>query len=200
MATQYRVYVQDTTNPVPDYTTPYATVSGLSYTYGPPGPSGQIWFGVRTYDTVTGLEERNVDASLYYLDAVAGFTDVPARPVPPVGTTVDVQAAGAARVRWSYLRRPGGTDPTGFYVYKTVGGSVDFASSPVATIPFIAGQIFYKTTLSSIAHATTYAVGVRAYNAAGTDLNETSVTIVGDTTAPGPVEGLAATPTYGDAP
>ena len=60
---------------------------------------GQYRFGVRAFDSSTGLEEQNIDAAvLLSLDAAGN--DVTRVPFPPVGLRAFPKAGGVVRVEW----------------------------------------------------------------------------------------------------
>lgn len=81
MSIAFHVYGNGGSGPI-DYTTPIATTSSLAWTSGELA-AGAMWkFGVRAFDTVSGLEEQNLDAAaVITLDA--GGLDVSNRPAPP---------------------------------------------------------------------------------------------------------------------
>jgi len=192
MAIQYHVYENDGAGGPIDYSTPVATVSGLSWLSGTLAAGSDTSWGVRAYDTVSGLEEANLTATARVrLDA--GGNDVTAVPNAPRAITTRAGAAGTAIVEWVYVAAGESAAPTGFRVWLTAGGTVNYAVSPAATVSAVGnGPIrTYSTTLSGLTDGATYSIGVRAYNATGEEPNETKATVVGSTVPPSNVTGLA---------
>ncbi len=191
MATQYHVYSNDHAGGPVDYTTPVATVAGLTWTSGALSAGSDSLYAVRAFDTVSGLEESNVDA-LARLIIDASRVDITARPGTPKDLTATPTAGGTCRVAWSYSPIAGGNPPASFKVWKTLGTSVNYAASPAATVPYSAGQILFHADLSGLADGSQYAIGVRAVNALADDGNTVQVLVTGDATGPAAVDGLAA--------
>lgn len=191
MATQYHVYSNDHAGGPVDYTTPVATVAGLTWTSGALSAGSDSLYAVRAFDTVSGLEESNVDAvARLILDA--SRVDITNRPGAPKDLTATPTAGGTCRVSWGYSPIAGGGIPTSFKVWKTLGTSVNFAASPAATVPYSAAQATYHADLSGLSDGTQYAIGVRAVNALADDGNTAQVLVTGDATGPAAVDGLAA--------
>lgn len=193
MATQYHVYKNDGAGGPVDYSTIVATVtSGTTYTGSALAASSDTTFAVRAFDSVSGLEEENVDCRVrIVLDS--GRADITTRPNPPVGLSAHAKAGGKALVTWAYNPRGQGGAPTSFKVWLTAGTSVNYAASPATTVTYSAHTQSYRVTLSGLSDATAYVVGVRATNASGDETNATKVSIVGDTTGPNAVDSLTAT-------
>ncbi len=79
----YMVYSNSGSGPI-DYDTPLTTTGLLTYTTGVLACDATWRFGVRAYDSVSGLEEQNLDCSVtIILDG--SCADVTARPLPPTG-------------------------------------------------------------------------------------------------------------------
>ena len=187
--TEYHVYANDGHGGPVDYSTPIATVSGLSYATSALAASSDTTFAVRAFDTVSGLEESNVDARVrIVLDgSSADVSGVPASPkllgaIPGPG--------GTARVDWAWLAA-GRPAAASFAVYLSSGATLSYAT-PAATVSVVPGVSRYSTTLSGLSGGTPYVVGVRAINAAGGDGNTASLPITGPASAPSGVDNLAA--------
>lgn len=192
MATQYHVYANDHAGGPIDYATPVATVAGLTWTSGALSAGSDSLYAVRAFDTVSGLEESNVDAvARLILDG--SRVDITSRPGTPKDLTAQPTAGGGCRVTWTYSPLASGGTPTSFKVWKTVGTTVNYAGSPAATVPYSAGQVIFHADLSGLSDGTQYAIGVRAVNSLADDGNTVQVLVTGDATGPAAVDGLAAT-------
>lgn len=195
MATNYHVYASPTSGGPIDYTTPIATVSALTFSTAALAFPFDYLFGVRAFDTVSGFEDQNVDAQTRLILDAAGL-DITNIPAAPSNVTARATAAGGYHVEWNYNGR-GKASPTAFFVYRTVGGTVNWASSPVATVPYAPGKPTFSADLTGLSDGVTYAIGVRAWNATGTEANTTATaSVTGDTTAPSDVDSLAVAMTY----
>lgn len=191
MATQYHVYGNDGAGGPVDYSTPIGTTATLSFS--PPAlatPSDNT-FAVRAFDTVSTLEELNTDCRVRIVIDASGV-DITTRPNAPSDLAAVPTAGGGARVSWSYNAAGQGGAPTSFKVWLTVGGVVNYGVAPSATATYSSGRWFYSVDLTGLVHGTDYAVGVRATNATGDELNTLSTSVRGDNTGPDPVENLAA--------
>lgn len=194
MAIQYHIYKGNASGGPIDYGTVVATTAGLTYATPALALSSTTRYAVRSFDTVSSLEEANVDATVRIV-VDAGGADVTLRPNAPGQLAIRPILAGGLRVSWTYNSGGQGGAPTSFRVWATAGGSVNYAASPLATVPYVAGILFYSTDLTGLTGGTSYAVGVRATNATGDELNTTFVSAVADTTGPDAVEGLVGTAT-----
>lgn len=176
-----------------DYASPVATVSGLTWTHTSPG-NGRWSYAVRARDTSTSLVERNADAVVDV--TISGGADVTARPDPPTMLSVGQAAPGSVDVTWAWIPKARRPEPTGFRVYVTAGTSVSYAS-PAATVPYARSRAGYTARVSGLTPGSTYAVGVRSYNAAGSEANAAARTIaVAPSTAPAnpTILGMTADP------
>jgi hypothetical protein len=84
---RYQVYGNTgspTANDPINYTTPLAAVDALSWVTPPLSYPGDWRLGVRAYDSVTGLEELNLDAAVEIILDSAG-NDISNRPLAPIG-------------------------------------------------------------------------------------------------------------------
>lgn len=191
MATSYRIYSNDGAGGPIDYGTVLATVSGL--TWSTSALAAGTWrFGVRAFDTVSGLEESNVDAVVEIVIETGTLADVSAVPRAPVALTAVATAGGTAHVAWTYpLNR--GVQPAGFHVY--LGSPTPDYGSPVATVdarPL--GDPRYSIDLAGLVDGTTYQIAVRAYAATGLEEQNTAVvSATADSTPPANVQFLTAT-------
>lgn len=190
---EYLIYSGDNADGPVDYSTPVATVTGLTWS-GPALPPGSTTrFAVRARDSVTGLAELNTDA-VVTIEVDAAGSDRAGLPAAPAGLVATPIAGGAVRVEWAwpYARGP---YPSGFRVYGDAGtGTVDYATV-LADEAFLAPGLPGRATLTGLAGGTTYAFGVRAYNAAGLEANTSVASATSDATPPSNVENLTATPT-----
>ena len=195
MATQYKVYKNDGSGGPVDYSTPIATTSSLSYVGSALALSSDTTFAVRTYDTVSGLEDANTDCRVRIVVDGSG-NDVTNRPNAPIGVTVRLLAAGAIRVEWAYGAAGQAGAPTQFKVWATLGGSVNYAAAPNATVAYQAGRLQYSATVPGLTGGSLYSIGVRSSNASGDETNTTAVQATPDSTAPSAPTGLAGSATY----
>lgn len=193
MPVAYHVYSNDGLGGPIDYSSPVATVAGLTWMSGPLAPSSDTKFGVRAFDVGSGLEELNLDCAAEVVIDATGL-DVTDRPQPPTGLRVDPLPGGSLRVGWHYPIARGPKAPTGFHVYVGTGGTPDY-SSPAATVAYSLGFMnAFAVTLTGLTGGTAYTVAVRAYNASGDEPNATVVTATAKTSGPAPVDSLTATP------
>lgn len=190
MAIGYHVYGNGGTGGPVDYATPLASASALTWS-SPPLAAGESWtFAVRTYDTVSGLEESNVDArTSLTLDAV--MTDVSARPNAPTGLAARAAAGGAIVATWGYNPGGQGGAPQGFRVYAGTP-TVNYAT-PVAIVFYSTVARAFSATIEGLTGGSTYQVAVRSYNAAGEESNAIVASVTTVATGPLPVESLTAT-------
>lgn len=193
---QYNIYWNSGSGPI-DYSTPLATVSGLTYATAALSASSDYKFGVRAYSTTNGLEEKNLDAFVeIVLDA--SFVDVTTVPKAPAGLRAFALSGGSVRVEWTYPSVDHST-VTGFHVYSGTGGTPSYVT-PVATVLETAGLWgTYGTTLTGLSDGTVYTIGVRSYNGTGEETNTATVNVTADSTAPSVVDSLAGVATAQEA-
>lgn len=185
----YRIYANDGDGGPIDYNSVVATTAGLSWTSGPLPASSDWWYGVRVFSLASGLEERNIDAAVHVI-VDSARVDVTSRPEPPTSLRAVVLAGGMVRVEWSDKRPAGTSRATGYRVYQGVG-AVDW-TTPVADVSAseaYAGTFF--TLLGPLADGVTYAFGVRAYNGAAEEQNESWTAATADATGPDAVGGFS---------
>ena len=193
MSTSYHVYGNGGAGAPVDYTASLATVSGTSWAT-PALAAGSDWrFGVRAFDTVSGLEETNVDASVE-ISVSAGGTDASDTPQAPTLVTATPVAGGGVRVDWSYPVAAARAlwRPSGFHVY----GGTPTASfgTPLATVPYSAVSTF-RAGLTGLTAGSPYQIVVRAYNASGEETNTNAAAVTPASAGPDGVVGLTATVT-----
>jgi len=194
LSTRYHVYKNDGAGGPVDYSTVVASVtSGTAYVGSALALSSDTTFAVRAYDSVSGLEEDNVDCRVRIVVDGSG-ADVTGRPNAPTNLTARATAGGGAVVEWSYNPRSQGGVPTGFKVWLTSGPTPNYGVSPAATVAYSPGKIHFRAELSGLADGTSYVVAVRAYNSVGTETNTVvTANVTGDSTGPDAVDGLTAT-------
>jgi hypothetical protein len=183
----YNIYSNAGSGPI-NYSTPVATVYGLTWTSGPLAYPDTWMFGVRAFDS--GGEEQNLDAAItLILDG--GGNDITNRPIAPFGLRAFATAGGGIRAEWSYNVINPTPVPTGFHVY--IGTPTVSYSSPAATVSFqaaIAGT--FVANIPGLTSGDVYQVGVRAYNGVAEEPNTVTVTVTADSVGPSPVISLAA--------
>ena len=189
MSTSYHVYGNAGSGPI-DYTTVLATVSGLTWLSAALSYPAVWKFGVRAWDTVSTLEEHNIDAVVAIQLSAAG-TDVSAIPAAPLLLSGHARANGAVILDWHYPVSVGSSKPTGFHIYQGTGGGPSYGS-PVATVAYSTGIQFFTAKVLGLTDGTAYSFGVRAYNATGEEANTMTTTVTADATGPPPVYSLTA--------
>ena len=195
MSIIYNVYVNDGRGGAVNYGSPIATTAALTYTTGPLPPSSDSTFAVRAFDTTTGLEESNTEARVRVILDPNG-KDITARPNAPTALAVRAAAGGGCLATWGYNPVGQGGAPTAFLVYLTPGPVPDY-TTPAATVPFVVGTAGFSCTLAGLADGTSYAVAVRASNAAATEGNTSAIALVtGDSTPPNNVDALVGVATF----
>jgi hypothetical protein len=194
VSTTYNVYSNAGSGPI-NYATPVASgLSVLTWTSSALSFPGTWSFSVRAYDTVSGLEEQNLDCAISIILDSNG-NDITNRPLPPTAIRAFAMAAGSIRVEWYYPPSAGLKAPTGFNVYAGTGGSPNYGS-PAATVAFSTGIAnTFVSNLAGFVDGTTYTIGVRAYNATAEESNTNTVTVTADATGPAAVGALAGTAT-----
>lgn len=190
MATQYHVYANDGAGGPIDYGTVVATTASLTWASGALAYPGDWRFGVRAFDTVSGLEESNVDAAVrLVLDATG--VDITGRPAPVASLAVATVVGGSLRVTW-FPASHATPRPTGYRVWCQGGASVNFALAPDATVPFDGAATVFAATIGPLTSGADYAVAVRAYAGSTDDGSTAFVLAVPDGDGPDPVDDLTA--------
>jgi hypothetical protein len=189
MATKYHVYGNDGAGGPIDYTTPVATVAGLSWASPALALGSDTSYAVRAFDDVSGLEERNVDARVRVRLDAAG-NDLGARPPAPLAVRA-ISTPDGLLVTWAYSPSAS-PPPTGFKVWAQIG-AINYGLSPSATVAVTdSSRSAYSVTIGSLA-AGTYTIAVRAGNAAGDEPNTMTASVTIAAAGPDPVDELAAT-------
>jgi hypothetical protein len=197
--TEYHIYSNTNANdptgyvtadPI-DYTLPIATTGLLTWTSSPLAYPGTWRFGVRAFDTLTMLEEKNLDCAVTIILNASGV-DISTQPKAPTALRALARAGGTIRVEWAYNTINPSPIPTGFHVYIGTGGMPSYGS-PAATVLFsaaIAGS--FMADLTGLPNGTTYTLGVRAYNSTAEEANTVTVNCTADATGPAAVSALTA--------
>jgi hypothetical protein len=184
------VYANSGTGDPIDYDVAISSTANLFFVTTPLAVPGVWRFGVRAYSLVTELEEQNLDAAVTIV-LNAGGVDISQQPKAPTSLRAHATAGGAIRVEWSYNTLNPIPVPTGFHVYLGTG-TPDY-TSPAATVSFtssVGGS--YYVDLPDQTDGVTYAIGVRAYNAAAEEPNTNTVLVTADATGPGAVTSLTS--------
>lgn len=195
MALEYRIYGNGGAGGPVDYTTPLATVSGLTWTSPTLAAPSDWTFAVRARDSVSGLEEENVDARVRVL-IDAGGVDRSNIPAAAQAVAAVPEPGGVVRVRWIHFQ---GAQPaaTGFAVYANPGTSVNYALPPVATISgtFVAMSANLFAQVAGLADGVQHAIGVKATNPSGSSAPSPTVLVTPDATPPPPGTAINFTAT-----
>ena len=110
---------------------------------------------MRAFDTISGLEEHNLDCSVSVTLGPSG-QDVTNQPLPAVGIRAFPMSGGSVRVEWPYPVVNRARVPTGFNIYIGTGGTPNY-SSPAATVLFDAGIAnSFVCNLTGLSNGTTY--------------------------------------------
>ena len=191
MAIVYRIYSNGGTGGPIDYSTPLATTPDPTYTTAGLAPSRDYRFAVRAFDTATGIEEANTQATRrLVLDGLGRATgDAPkaihalvARPL----------VGGNCRVSWAYRSAGQATPPISFEVYLTTGLHTDLGT-PQTTVAYRPGALGYSCSLTGLSDGIVSTVSVLARGADALAACEAvSVGVRGDSTPPDDVDGLIA--------
>lgn len=190
MPVSYHIYSNNGIGGPIDYSTPVATASGTTWTGPALSPGAVASYAVRAFDTISGLEESNTDATVTIMLDASG-NDVTAVPMAPAGLSASPRAGGVVRVSWSYPSTGRVRRPAGFRVYA--GTPAVAYSAPAAVIPYDGpGSLHHFADLSGLTPGTTYAVAVRAYNASGEEANTATAFVTPDASGPSPVDSLVA--------
>jgi Fibronectin type III domain len=197
MSTGYHIYSNTGARDPINYTSPVATIGSPATTTWSSSAlthPGTWSFGVRAFDTVSGLEEENLDCSVTIVLDASG-QDITNQPPAPVGLRAFATAGGAIRVEWISPPTSAVQQPQGFFIYFGTGGTPNYAS-PAATVLFTAATAnTFATNLAGLTDGTTYTIGVRAYNATAEEANTNTVTVTADATGPTAVVSLTAVAT-----
>lgn len=189
---QYNVYANTGVGDFINYSTPIATVDALTYSPAALAPGSNWTFAVRAFDTVSTIEENNLDARVNVVLDASG-NDITAQPASPTGftaTIANVNGVISAKLTWHQLTPSGGIAPTAFNVFKTLGSSISYISPTV--IAYVPGKQAYWTTLSGLTGGSQYTFAVRAVNGTVSELNTNTITVTANATPPNAVQSFAA--------
>jgi hypothetical protein len=190
--TEHHIYSNAGIGDAINYAAPIATTGLLSWTSSPLAFPGVWRFGVRAFDSVTLLEEENLDCAITIILDASG-NDITNRPKAPTALRAFARPGGTIRVEWAYNTINPVPVPTGFHVYKGTGGAPSYGS-PAATVSFqaaIAGS--FSVDLTGLSDGTVYTIGVRAYNGTAEEPNTVTVNCTADAAGPAAVSTLTAT-------
>lgn len=193
MATSYNIYANDGLNGPVDYSTLIATTSSLNYTGTDLASPSDTTFAVRATDGTS--EEQNIDCRVRVIIDVDG-NDVSAIPNAPTQFSAIATTAGGARVDWLHVPMMNVPVPTEFKVWLTSGPSVDYTAPPAETVPFSPRQYRYTVGLTGLSDGITYAIGIRASNAAGDEPNAMQANVTGLASGPTAVASLTGSAVY----
>jgi hypothetical protein len=187
-AAAYHIYSNGGSGPI-NYNVPIATTFGLTWT-SPPLAHPDTWrFGVRAFNSFG--EEQNLDAAVMVVLDSSGV-DITQRPAAPAGLRAFATVGGGIRVEWTYVVA-GAALPIGFNVYIGTGSTPSYGS-PVGNVLYSASLAgTWVANLAGLVDGTTYAIGVRAYNATAEEPNVVFVSATSDATGPSAVDSLTAT-------
>jgi hypothetical protein len=193
MSTEFHVYSNTGAGDPINYASVVDTTATLTYTTPALSFPGSWSFGVRAFDTVSGLEEQNLDCALTIVLDASG-NDITNRPVPPSGLRAFALAGGSIRAEWFYPAMSRLRTPIGFHIYIGIG-PLSYAT-PTATVLYSQGVAnSYGANMSGFTDGTTYTVGVRAFNAVAEEPNTNTVTVTALATGPAPVDSLVGVAT-----
>jgi hypothetical protein len=194
MAINYHVYSNTGAGDPINYSSPIDTTANLTFTTAALAHPGTWSFGVRAFDTVSGLEESNVDAVVTIVLSATGV-DITNTPPSPLGLRAFAIQNAGIRAEWTSPPTTPAKAPTSFNIYSGIG-TPDF-TTPIANILASSGlaNSFVANLTSGFTGGTTYAIGVRAVNATGVDQNTNFVSVTVSSTGPTAVLSLTATAT-----
>lgn len=185
---QYHIYSNDGNGGPVDYVSPIATTASLTLATPSLDIPSDTTFVVRSYDTVSSLEDQNTDARVrIVIDTLAN--DVTSLPAPPWGLSAVTCGSGQLRVSWMYgTQTPA---PTGFHVY--LGSPAPNYATPAADVRYVPGSpgMPYTVVISGLTGGTTYAVAVRAFSGSGEEANTSTVQATAVTVGPDSVVSLS---------
>ncbi len=163
MAISYHIYANDGQGGVVNYDSPIASTSELSWTLGPLESPSDNTFGVRAFDTVSGIEEANTDARVRIVLDSAG-NDVTLQPNAVLGLSATAMAGGTCWVTWGYDTAAQGTSPSSFLIFLTSGTAPNLVT-PASSIAYQPGVTGYGCTLTGLSANTFYTISVQAVGA-----------------------------------
>jgi hypothetical protein len=174
-----RIYMGDNAGGPVDYSTPFGETAADSIALPPLWPGGSRRVAIRFFDSDTGLEELNTDASIILSVSDDGM-DVSVVPAPPAGLAIRETGTGAALITWQYNLRAGDNVPEYWYVYVKPGEAVDW-SSPEGLVPYDANATRYSYQIAGYPAGAPVAIAVESRK--GNARNPNSVQLVWTPTA-----------------
>lgn len=162
MATRYRIYNKA------NRSTPIADVSGTTWEAPPLGASETREYLIRTFDSISGLEDQNTDATIRIRSDALG-NDVSDAPDRPAALWVEASSPTSVVVRWAWPYLRDWRKPTEFHVWVQAAGSINYALTPDAEVSFDESAVSYRAEITGLTASTAYKVAVRAVNDTGSD-------------------------------
>lgn len=156
----YNIYMNLDGSPA-DYAAAPVEASDTHVDVGPIPAPGAATVAVRAKDSVTGLEDMNVDCVLR-IEIDAQGRDVSSKPAPPVAVTAVASGPNEITVIWKYLYTLGIVEPDQFRVYATAGEVVDLNADPSNIVMYHSGVANYRATLPGLTPGVPYSIIVRA--------------------------------------
>lgn len=185
MSIEYRVYAGSDTSGGPiNYGLVVATTTDNAWTIPALNANEHVRYAVRAYDTVSGLEDPNMDVQVEIITDAAG-NDISGRPRPPVHLSADAVAAGRIAVRWADLAPRDHRVANAYHVWAQTPGPIDYGLSPDAVVERVGSQAVYQAVLSGLTGGADYTIGVRAVNDVADDGNTDTVTVTAPASDPG---------------
>lgn len=186
MSILYRVYSNGGVGGPVDYSSPIAETVNPTHVVGPLSVPGEYRFGVRAFDTSTGIEEANTQATVELRLDAAGRS-VGGRPNRVHALVARAIANGGCRVEWAYNPRGQSASPADFQVELTAesGGTLS------TLVPYRAGSAIHSCAFSGLVGDVPYTIIVKARSESGVEsLDPATASIRADTTPPDDVEDL----------
>lgn len=143
---------------------------------------------MRAFDTISGLEESNIDA-VVRVSLNGSGVDITGMPDALLALSAHASGVGRIIMDWHHVLLDASRKPTGFHVYQGTGGTPSYVT-PVATVPYGNGLNFYTASVAGLTGDTAYTFGVRAYNATGEESNTITASATASTSATATITGL----------
>jgi hypothetical protein len=144
---------------------------------------------VRAFDTVSGLEEQNVDCAIT-VTLNAGGLDITNQPPAPVGLRAFATAGNGITVAWTKPATTGASEPSGFHLYTGTGGAPNYGAIAATVLSGAAVSGSFALNLTGFTSGVPYTIGVRAFNSIAEESNTHSVTVTANGVGPTAVQGL----------
>jgi hypothetical protein len=164
MSISYHVYANDGQGGLVNYASPIATTTATTFTISSLASPSDNTFAVRAFDTVSGIEEANTDASVRIILDASG-NDVTARPNSVIGLAAYPTSGGTCWVSWGYDEAGQGGPPLAFLATLTpVAPTTGTAAS--TTVSYVAGIPGYGCVLSGLVAGGSYQIAVQSQGSA----------------------------------